>query len=74
MSKLGGLLDYCLLLLDCEELRLLRCSFSKFKHLCRYCARLNRNDFWGGEVEILVLSKMLHVPIYVYRTAEETGL
>lgn len=40
----------------------------------KYCVRLNRPDFWGGEVEILVLSKMLHTPIYVYKSAEEAGL
>lgn len=40
----------------------------------RYCKRLQQDDFWGGELEILVLSKMLHLPIYVYRTAEESGL
>jgi hypothetical protein len=27
--------------------------------------------FWGGEAELLVLSKMLSVPIYVYLSASE---
>ncbi len=40
---------------------------------CRYCQRLNSANFWGGEVELLVLSKMLHTPIYVYKTAQEGG-
>ena len=39
----------------------------------RYCQRLNSANFWGGEVELLVLSKMLHTPIYVYKTAQEGG-
>ena len=41
--------------------------------LCRYCARLQAPSFWGGEVEILVLSRMLRAPIYVYRSAQEAG-
>ena len=40
---------------------------------CRYCQRLGSTSFWGGEVELLVLSKMLHTPIYVYKTAQEGG-
>lgn len=39
----------------------------------RYCQRLGSTSFWGGEVELLVLSKMLHTPIYVYKTAQEGG-
>ena len=39
----------------------------------RYCARLQQPSFWGGEVEILVLSRMLKVPIYVYKSAQEAG-
>lgn len=38
-----------------------------------YCQRLQKPSFWGGEVEILVLSRMLKVPIYVFKTAEEAG-
>ena len=30
-------------------------------------------SFWGGEVEILILSKMLHVPIHVMQRAQEAG-
>ena len=41
--------------------------------VCRYCSRLQAPSFWGGEVEILVLSRMLHAPIYVYRSAQEAG-
>ncbi len=39
----------------------------------RYCTKLQSANFWGGEVELLVLSKMLHTPIYVYKTAQEGG-
>lgn len=42
--------------------------------ICRYCGSLHKADFWGGEVEIVVLSKMLHTPIYVYKSAEEAGM
>ena len=31
-----------------------------------YCRRILQPSFWGGEPELLVLSKMLKVPIYVY--------
>jgi hypothetical protein len=31
-----------------------------------YCKRIMSPKFWGGEAELLVLSKMLQVPIYVY--------
>ena len=41
--------------------------------MCSYCERLKQESFWGGEVEILVLSRMLKVPIYVFKTAEEAG-
>ncbi|KAL9247466.1 hypothetical protein vseg_020896 [Gypsophila vaccaria] len=34
--------------------------------LQRYCQRIGRSDFWGGESELLVLSKMCHQPIIVY--------
>lgn len=30
--------------------------------------------FWGGEPELLVLSKMLQVPIYVYLSSEDSNL
>lgn len=40
---------------------------------CRYCTRLQAPSFWGGEVEILILSKMLKSPIYVFQKAEEAG-
>ncbi|KAL3132074.1 hypothetical protein ABBQ32_008684 [Trebouxia sp. C0010 RCD-2024] len=39
----------------------------------RYCQRLVSPSCWGGEVEMLVLSKMLHTPIYVYKTGQEDG-
>ncbi|KAK9819967.1 hypothetical protein WJX72_004558 [[Myrmecia] bisecta] len=38
-----------------------------------YCRRLKSAGFWGGNVELLVLSKMLKVPIIVYQTAAEQG-
>ncbi len=41
--------------------------------MCRYCTRLESPSFWGGEVEILILSKMLRVPIHVMQRAQEAG-
>ncbi|XP_047164030.1 OVARIAN TUMOR DOMAIN-containing deubiquitinating enzyme 3 isoform X1 [Vigna umbellata] len=34
--------------------------------LNRYCQRIVRPDFWGGESELLVLSKLCKQPIVVY--------
>ncbi|XP_068644225.1 OVARIAN TUMOR DOMAIN-containing deubiquitinating enzyme 3 isoform X1 [Aristolochia californica] len=34
--------------------------------LRRYCQRIERSDFWGGESELLVLSKLCRQPIVVY--------
>ncbi|CAI5977734.1 unnamed protein product [Closterium sp. NIES-64] len=34
--------------------------------LSRYCQRITRPDFWGGESELLVLSRMCSQPIIVY--------
>ncbi|XP_020086925.1 OTU domain-containing protein At3g57810 [Ananas comosus] len=34
--------------------------------LNRYCQRIRRSDFWGGESELLVLSKLCCQPIIVY--------
>ncbi|KAK7382577.1 hypothetical protein VNO80_01487 [Phaseolus coccineus] len=34
--------------------------------LNRYCQRIVRPDFWGGESELLVLSKLCNQPIIVY--------
>ncbi|KAL8260620.1 hypothetical protein R6Q59_028573 [Mikania micrantha] len=34
--------------------------------LKRYCQRIGRPDFWGGESELLVLSKLCRQPIVVY--------
>ncbi|XP_052174158.1 OVARIAN TUMOR DOMAIN-containing deubiquitinating enzyme 3 [Diospyros lotus] len=34
--------------------------------LKRYCQRIRRSDFWGGESELLVLSKLCCQPIIVY--------
>ncbi|GAB2230149.1 hypothetical protein Droror1_Dr00014406 [Drosera rotundifolia] len=34
--------------------------------LNRYCQRIERADFWGGESELLVLSKLCKQPITVY--------
>lgn len=36
-----------------------------------YCRKLLRPTFWGGEPELLVLSKMLKVPIYVFTPPED---
>lgn len=41
--------------------------------LPKYCARMKSAGFWGGEVELMVLSRLLQVPIYVYRTTVEAG-
>ena len=40
----------------------------------KYCARLNDAGFWGGEVELMVVSRLLQVPIYVYRSSKEAGV
>ncbi|CAN1853538.1 OVARIAN TUMOR DOMAIN-containing deubiquitinating enzyme 3 [Linum perenne] len=43
--------------------------------LKRYCQRIGRADFWGGESELLVLSKLCRQPIIVYIPEhEETTL
>ncbi|OIV89606.1 hypothetical protein TanjilG_15801 [Lupinus angustifolius] len=34
--------------------------------LRRYCQRIGRPDFWGGESELLVLSKLCKQPVIVY--------
>ncbi|XP_057458705.1 OVARIAN TUMOR DOMAIN-containing deubiquitinating enzyme 3 [Lotus japonicus] len=34
--------------------------------LPRYCKRIVRSDFWGGESELLVLSKLCKQPVIVY--------
>ncbi|KAK6943552.1 OTU domain [Dillenia turbinata] len=34
--------------------------------LKRYCERIRRPDFWGGESELLVLSKLCRQPVIVY--------
>ncbi|KAG9453313.1 hypothetical protein H6P81_006217 [Aristolochia fimbriata] len=34
--------------------------------LKRYCQRIQWPDFWGGESELLVLSKLCHQPVIVY--------
>ncbi|KAG8504220.1 hypothetical protein CXB51_002614 [Gossypium anomalum] len=34
--------------------------------LKRYCQRIQRPDFWGGESELLVLSRLCGQPIVVY--------
>uniref|UniRef100_A0A803MZ91 Ubiquitin thioesterase OTU n=1 Tax=Chenopodium quinoa TaxID=63459 RepID=A0A803MZ91_CHEQI len=34
--------------------------------LHRYCQRIGRHDFWGGESELLVLSKLCNQQIIVY--------
>ncbi|KAL8140622.1 hypothetical protein V2J09_006643 [Rumex salicifolius] len=39
--------------------------------LKRYCQRIKRSDFWGGESELLVLSKLCHQPIVVYIPGHE---
>jgi hypothetical protein len=42
--------------------------------LCRsYCKRILSPTFWGGEPELLVLSQMLKVPIFVYIPSSQGG-
>ena len=36
-----------------------------------YCRNLSKPTFWGGEVEMMVITKMLQVPIFVYQPAAE---
>ncbi|MCO5581062.1 hypothetical protein L7F22_034938 [Adiantum nelumboides] len=40
--------------------------------LNRYCSRIRYSDFWGGESELLVLSRMYQQPIIVYIPELET--
>ena len=53
---------------DADTLRLAEGGIPK------YCARLNDAGFWGGEVELMVISRLLRVPIYVYRSSKEAGV
>jgi hypothetical protein len=46
---------------------------NSFSAASRYCHRLDSPNFWGGEVEILVLSRMLKAPIYVFQRAEDVA-
>ncbi|KAG0479203.1 hypothetical protein HPP92_013922 [Vanilla planifolia] len=39
--------------------------------LKRYCQRIGRSDFWGGESELLVLSRLCCQPIIVYIPEQE---
>ncbi|XP_042456684.1 OVARIAN TUMOR DOMAIN-containing deubiquitinating enzyme 3-like isoform X2 [Zingiber officinale] len=41
--------------------------------LKQYCQRIGRSDFWGGESELLVLSKLCRQPIIVYIPEHEDG-
>ncbi|KAF3624474.1 putative acetyl-coenzyme A carboxylase carboxyl transferase subunit alpha, chloroplastic-like [Capsicum annuum] len=41
--------------------------------LRRYCQRIGRSDFWGGESELLVLSKLCCQPVMVYIPEQEHG-
>lgn len=41
-------------------------SITVDESLKRYCQRIERSDFWGGESEMLVLSKLCRQPIVVY--------
>jgi hypothetical protein len=41
--------------------------------LKNYCKRLASPTFWGGEPEMMVLSDMLKVPIFVYLSDAEYG-
>ncbi|GAB4822635.1 hypothetical protein N2152v2_009681 [Parachlorella kessleri] len=39
--------------------------------LTDYCRRIVQPNFWGGEAELLVLSQMLRVPVFVYLTSSD---
>ena len=39
----------------------------------QYCTELRVEGFWGGNPEMMVLSKMLKVPIYVYGAGSDYG-
>lgn len=39
--------------------------------LKRYCQQIDRSDFWGGESELLVLSRLCCQPIIVYIPEQE---
>ncbi|XP_048225720.1 OVARIAN TUMOR DOMAIN-containing deubiquitinating enzyme 3 isoform X2 [Ricinus communis] len=41
-------------------------AISVDESLKRYCQRIGRPDFWGGESELLVLSKLCSQPVIVY--------
>eukprot|EP00892_Ulva_mutabilis_P010908 jgi/Ulvmu1/818/UM010_0192.1 len=41
--------------------------------LNEYCRQLARPTFWGGEVEMMVITKMLKIPIHVFTPAAESG-
>ncbi|EPS61751.1 hypothetical protein M569_13046, partial [Genlisea aurea] len=41
--------------------------------LKRYCQRIGSPDFWGGEAELLVLSKLCRQPVIVYIPENEQG-
>lgn len=41
--------------------------------LKNYCRRIQSPSFWGGEPEMMVLSQMLKVPIFVYLSDSEYG-
>lgn len=41
--------------------------------LPKYCKRLKNPEFWGGEPELVVLSKLLKVPVYIYKSEQEFG-
>ncbi len=41
--------------------------------LKNYCRRIQSPTFWGGEPEMIVLSEMLKVPIFVYLSDSEYG-
>ncbi|KAK1271934.1 hypothetical protein QJS04_geneDACA007607 [Acorus gramineus] len=53
---------------DADELRMavkeIICESEDEKH--QYCQRIKRSDFWGGESELLVLSKLCCQSIIVY--------
>ena len=40
----------------------------------RYCQRVSKPSFWGGESELYIISRMLRTPINIYKTSAEVGI
>ena len=56
-----------------EYVNAVRGAKVEYGGLDRYCNVSRRPTHWGGEVELLVVSKMLKLPIIVYRPLANGG-